>query len=41
MNYFDSDISKSTNTVVILWLENGYLYLRLRNMSQHNLCCQI
>jgi hypothetical protein len=23
MNYFDSDMSKSTNTVVILWLEDG------------------
>jgi len=33
MIYFDSDMSKSTNTVVCLWLENGNLYLRLWKMS--------
>ena len=34
MIYFDSDMFKSTNTVLsILWLEDGNLYLRLRTMS--------
>ena len=32
--YFDSDMSKSTNTPgSILWLEDGNLYLRLWKMS--------
>ena len=31
MIYFDSDMSKSTHTVV--YLEDGNLYLRLRKMS--------
>jgi hypothetical protein len=31
MNYFDSDMSKSTNTVV--YLEDSNLYLRFRKMS--------
>ena len=33
MNYFDSDISNSTNTVVYFRLEDGNLYLGLRTMS--------
>ena len=31
--YFDSDMSKSTNTVVYFRLEDGNLYLPLRKMS--------
>ena len=36
MNYFDSDMSNSTNTVVYLYFDgkDGNLYLRLRTMSQ-------
>ena len=34
MIYFDSDMSKSTNTVVYFdWKTGGNLYLRLRKMS--------
>jgi hypothetical protein len=33
MNYFDSDMSNSTNTVVCFDGKDGILYLRLRTMS--------
>ena len=33
MNYFNSDISNSTNTVVYFDGNDGNLYLRLRTMS--------
>ena len=33
MNYFDSDMSNSTNTVVCHDGKDGILYLRLRTMS--------
>jgi len=32
MNYFDSDMAKSTNNGSILWLEDCNLYLRLQTM---------
>ena len=38
MIYFDSDMSKSTNTVVYFELEDGNLYLRLWKNVAHNLC---
>ena len=33
MNYFDSDMHNSTNTVVLFGGKDGYIYLRLRAMS--------
>jgi hypothetical protein len=33
MNYFDSDMSNSKNTVVCFDGKDGILYLRLRTMS--------
>ena len=40
MNYFDSDISKSTNTAVYFdWKTVIYIYV-FGNVA-HNLCCQI
>ena len=33
VNYFDSDMSKSTNTVLYFDGKDGNLYLRLRTMS--------
>ena len=33
-NYFNSDMSKSTNTVVCFDGKDGNLYLRLRTISQ-------
>jgi hypothetical protein len=33
INYFDSDISNSTNTVVYFDEKDGNLYLRFRTMS--------
>jgi len=33
MNYFDSDMYNSTNTVVYFDGKDGYLYLRLWTMS--------
>ena len=40
MNYFDSDMSKSTNTVVYFdWKTVIYIYV-CDNVA-HNLCCQI
>jgi len=33
MNYFDSDISNSTNTVVLFDGKGGNLYIRLRARS--------
>ena len=39
MNYFDSDMSKITNTVVYFdWKTVIYIYA---NNVAHNLCCQI
>ena len=40
MNYFDSDMSKSTNTVVYFdWKMVIYIYVA--DNVAHNLCCRI
>ena len=42
MNYFDSDISKSTNTVVYFdWKTGIYIYVCGICRTQFYLCCQI
>jgi hypothetical protein len=33
MNYFDSDMSKSTNTIIYLDEKDGNIYICLRTMS--------
>jgi hypothetical protein len=40
MNYFDSDMSKSTNTVVYLIGRRLFIFTFVEYVA-HNLCCQI
>jgi hypothetical protein len=40
MNYFDSDMSKSTNTVVYFDWKKVVIFTHADNAT-HNLCCQI
>jgi len=40
MNYFDSDMSNSTNTVVY-FDRKTVIYIALAENVAHNLCCQI
>ena len=40
MNYFDSDMSKSTNTVVYFDWKTSFIFTFADNVA-HNLCCQI
>ena len=41
MNYLDSDMSNSTNTVVYFdWEDRNFISMFAANVT-HNLCCQI